>query len=165
MLDLVRTSLHRVITTPKGDALLPVRLPKDLARRLNRLVGEPICSNDELKRRRDARARLEELRSGRATSTEPAPKRTQAPVMVYFEGDRNVRMLTRIKETLDARGIAFTPLDIAGDETTLHYVMREARCKDDELPIVFVAGTAVGGYTELVAWDVAGKLAHAVFGT
>jgi hypothetical protein len=36
--------------------------------------------------------------------------------------------------------------------------------KEDELPVVFVAGTPVGGYNELTEWDVAGKLAKAVFG-
>ena len=62
MLDIVRTSLHRAIHTPLGDRFLPVRLPKDIARRVNAMLGEPLCSKDELARRRAGRARLEELK-------------------------------------------------------------------------------------------------------
>lgn len=166
MLDRVRSSLHRVIASPLGDGLLPVRVPKDLARRVNMVLGEPLASREELKRRRDARARLDDLRrkgeSGEAAATKEP--RAAAPVMVYFERERNARMLERIKDALDSKGIAFTALDVTGDETTKDYVMREAHVKEDELPIVFVAATPVGDYNALVAWDVSGKLAKAVWG-
>ena len=84
--------------------------------------------------------------------------------MVYFEKDRNQRLKDRVEEMLKARGIAYRCLDVAGDEATMSFVTREAKCKEDELPIVFVAGTPVGGYNELVAWDVSGKLKTSVFG-
>lgn len=84
--------------------------------------------------------------------------------MVYFERDRNARELGRIEELLGSRGIAFTKLDVRGDEVTLDFVTREARCKDDELPIVFVAGAPIGSFTALVAADVSGELAQRVFG-
>jgi hypothetical protein len=172
VLDLVRSSLHRVISTKAGDGLAPIRVQKDLARRVNTLLGEPLCSKDELARRRAGRARLEELkRSPRgAAGTEGASgqandaERAVAPVVVYFEKDRNARLLGRIRETFEARGVAFTEADVTGDEVTKDFVMREARCKEDELPIVFVAGAAVGGYNELVEWDVSGKLAKALRG-
>jgi glutaredoxin len=165
VLDLVRTTLHRAITTKTGDGLLPVRLPKDLARRVNSVLGQPLCSEDELARRRDGRARLDALRRGEGPKAKPSRDRTvAAPVMVYFEKERNLRLLGRIEETLTARGIPYTVLDVAGDETTKDFVMREARCKEDELPIVFVAAAPVGGYNDLVEWDVSGKLDKAVFG-
>ena len=167
MIDLVRTSLHRAITTPIGDGFFPVRVPKDLARRFNVLLGEPICSREELERRRAGRAKLEELRKsgGRSASPSAADAPTlQAPVMVYFEKDRNARMLARIQEMLDAKKIAYTLLDVAGDATTKDFVLREAKCKDDDLPIVFVASAPVGGYNELVDWDVSGRLAKALAG-
>ena len=165
MLDSVRTSLHRVITTKAGDSFAPVRVPKDLARRANALFGFPLCSKEELVKRRAAESKLAALRSGSA-STESKEKLSagQAPVMVYFQKDRNARMLERIAELLDAKAIAFTRLDVTGDETTLDYVLREARCKDDELPVVFVAGKPVGGYAQLVDWDVSGRLATALRG-
>jgi len=174
MLDLVRTGLHKVITTPVGDTFLPVRVPKDLARRVNALFGEPICSQEEIERRRAGQAKLEELkkkgssssatRSGAAPAASSSSTAVQAPVMVYFEKDRNQRMLNRIEEALKAKSIKFTPLDVAGDSVTKDYVLREARCKDDDLPVVFVAGTPIGGYNELVDWDVSGRLAKALAG-
>lgn len=167
MLDTVRTSLHRVLSSPALDGFLPVRVPKDLARRLNVALGEPICSEAELRRRREAKAKLEALRHSGATATakpataEAAP---MAPVMVYVDGDRNARLFGRVKELLEAKGIAYTVLDVASDRTTKDFVLREAKCKDDELPIVFVASTPVGDYNALVDWDVSGRLAKALRG-
>ncbi len=90
--------------------------------------------------------------------------REPAPVMVYIEKDRNAREIERTEEVLKARNIAYRLLDVTGDEAALAFVMREAKCKEDELPIVFVATTPIGGYNELVEWDVSGKLAAAVYG-
>src|SRR4051794_21947526 len=107
MLDRVRTSIHRVITSPLGDSLLPVRFPKDVARRVNNALGEPICSAAELERRRKAAQRLEQLRAdakaGKVTTTVTT---IAAPVIVYYEKDRNARLFGRIKEMLDAKSIA-----------------------------------------------------------
>ncbi len=159
--DKVRTGLHAILTTRGGERFALLRVPKDLARRANLTLGEPLCSSEELDRRRDARARLADLRRSGARQ---AAKREVAPVTVYFEADRNARAKARIEELLRARDIAYRALDVAGDEATKDFVVRTARCKEDELPIVFVADEAVGGYAELVAWDVAKKLDRAVFG-
>ena len=158
---MIRSLLHRVITTDRGDSLGAVRVPKAIARELNEMLGSPICSAEEIERRRAAGRRLEELRRAPA---EVVTRREPAPVMVYFEKDRNQRQLTRIEEALSARNIAFKKLDVAGDEATKAFVMKEARCEEDDLPIVFVAGTAVGGLRELVAFDASGELVKAVFG-
>lgn len=82
--------------------------------------------------------------------------------MIYHEGDRNARMLGRIKETLDAKSIRYTLLDVSGDPATKEFVQLQANCKEDELPIVFVGGIAVGGYEALVDWQVSGRLAKAL---
>lgn len=167
MLDLVRTSLHRAITTPAGDRFAAVRVPKDLARRMNALLGEPLCSRDELGRRRAGRARLAELQRSGGSAAVPVARSappTQAPVMVYYEADHNVRMLRRVREMLDAKSITYTELDISTDEVTRDYVFREAKCERDALPVIFIAGSAVGGYSELVEWDVSGRLADALAG-
>jgi len=173
MLDTLRVTLFRAITSPRGDALALVRVQKDLARRLNVTLGMPLCSADDLAKRRAAEARLASLRGGsareagaRAVPASAAPTASgasAAPVMIYFEKDRNVRELTRMKEALDARGIAYTLLDVAGDETTLDFVKREAKCEDDDLPIAFVAGTPIGGFDAVVEWDVSGRLAKALY--
>ena len=164
MLDLVRSSLHKVLTHTAGDSFLPVRLPKDLARRVNVVFGEPICSAAEIERRRAATAKLEQLKAdAKAGKVAAAMPREPSPVIVYFEKDRNVRLLVRIKEALDAKSFKYQELEV--DAPTKAYVMREAKCKEDDLPIVFVATTPIGGYNDLVEWDVSGKLATAVYGT
>jgi glutaredoxin len=96
----------------------------------------------------------------------PAPpkKREPAPVIMYFEKDRNQRLIERTRELLTAKQIPFQALDVSGDAATIAFIVREAKCEDDDLPIVFIAGTPVGGYNELVDWDVSGKLRSAVFG-
>ena len=103
------------------------------------------------------------VRSPAASSVAPK-KREPAPVIVYFEKDRNQRLIERVRELLSAKQIPFQALDVSGDAATLAFIVREAKCEDDDLPIVFVAGTAIGGYNELVDWDVSGKLKTAVFG-
>jgi len=165
MLDALRTTLFRAITSPKGDALAVLRVQKDLARRLNVTLGSPLCSAEDLAKRRAAEARLVALRqaSAQAEAEESAPT-AKAPVMVYFEKDRNARELERVREALDARAIAYTLLDVAGDETTLDFVLRQAKCEADDLPIVFIAGAAVGNYNALIEWDVSGALMKAVNG-
>lgn len=161
MLDLVRTTLHRAITTQRGDSLAVVRVPKDIARRLNYAFGLPICSAEELEKRRAAQAKLDQLRRSGKTSE---VRSIEAPVVVYFEKDRNARELQRIEELLASKKIEFRKLDVSGDEATMSFVMREAKCKEDELPIVFVGATAIGPYNDLVKADVSGALAKAMRG-
>jgi len=161
MLDPIRTGLHKIITTPVGDGFLPLRVPKVLARRVNMFFGSPLCSAEDLEKRRAAQKRLQALRTA---GTASAIQREPAPVIVYFEKDRNARMLSRIEEALSAKKITFTKLDVSGDEATMQFITRTAKCEEDDLPIVFVASTPIGGYDALVAWDVSGELAKAVFG-
>jgi hypothetical protein len=161
MLDPIRTGLHKVITTSRGDGFLPVRVPKLLARRVNMFFGSPLCTAEDLAKRRAGAQRLRELRGRRETvSIERAP----APVTVYFEKDRNQRMLDRIVEMLESKRIAYSKLDVAGDEATMDFITRTAKCEADDLPIVFVASTPVGSYDQLVAADVSGELAKAIYG-
>jgi hypothetical protein len=161
VLDRLRTTLHGILENPRGDAIGAVRVPKMLARRVNDLLGSPICSAEELEKRRTALAKLESLRGSTATVS---AQREPAPVVVYFEKDRNQRLIERVQELLASRSIAYRALDVTGDEATMAFVMREAKCEEDDLPIVYVAGAPVGGYNELVEWDVSGKLKAAVFG-
>ena len=154
-LDALRSSLHAAITTPRGDGLALVRVSKDILRRANTTLGRPLGSKEELSARRTARERLAALRAnGERTVAAPVVR----PVVGSCEEDRSVRGLRRMEELVNRKGTAFRALDVAGDVATKEFVMREARCKDDDLPVVFVGGDAVGGYNELVAFDVAGKL-------
>ncbi len=162
MLDQLRSLLHRAITTPRGDSVAAIRVPKDLARGLNEMLGAPLCTAEELERRRAAARRLAELR---ARPTEVLVVREPAPVMVYFEKDRNQRELSRLEQVLAAKNIEFTKLDVTGDQATLSFVTTEAKCDRDELPVVFVAGKAIGGFRDVVAADTKGELTRAVFGS
>ena len=100
-----------------------------------------------------------------AAPPRPTAVREPAPVMVYLEKDRNQRLIERVRELLHSKQIPFRELDVSGDAATLAFVVREAKCEDDDLPIVFVGGAVVGGFNELVDWDVSGKLKTAVFGS
>ncbi len=62
-----------------------------------------------------------------------------------------MRELVRIEELLSAKSYAWTRLDVAGDEATLDFVMREAACERDDLPVVFVANRVIGNFEALVA--------------
>ena len=93
-----------------------------------------------------------------------ATAREAAPILVYFEKDRNVRQLTRVEELLGAKGYVWKRLDVAGDEATLDFVLREAGCERDDLPIVYVASRMIGTLDALVRADVSGELATAILG-
>jgi hypothetical protein len=176
MLDGLRTRLHEALVSPRGDAFTAIRVPKDLARRLNVAFGRPVCDPEELASRRAARAKLTELRAlrvaaqlaptpeGGATSEGTARVKEPVPVIVYFEKNRNDRELGKITATLDLRKIPYRALDVAGDESTMAFVTRTAGCHDDELPIVFVGTKPIGNARALIEADVSGELAKAVFG-
>lgn len=160
-MDILRTSIARLLESRRGDGLAPVRVSRDLAQRLNRALGEPACSEGELARRREAAARLEALKGAPPPTPEAPP---QAPVVIYYERDRNTRELARIEDLLRAKGIAHTKLDVTGDAAAQAFAQREARVKADDLPVVFVGAAAVGPYPALVAFDVSGGLAKALRG-
>jgi hypothetical protein len=161
MLDTLRTTFHRALVTRRGDSVPPVRIAKDLARRVNVTLGEPICSPDALRARRAAEEKLRALSKSRAERGSGPREKTAvlaAPVKVYVEADRNVRELTRIRELLDGKAIVYDVLDVAGDEATLEFVTRAAKCERDDLPIVFVGAAAIGGYEALANADLSGAL-------
>jgi glutaredoxin len=147
---------------PRGDSLAPLRIGKQVAQGLNELLDQPLCSADELEKRRAAQRRLDALL--RAPAAPAAAARAPAPVVVYFEKDRNARELGQIKEVLAARGISPKLQDVSGDEATIAFVMREAGCERDELPVVFAGASAIGGFRPLAAANANGVLMKAVFG-
>jgi glutaredoxin len=162
LLDRIRGALFHAITSPLGDSLAPVRVPKDLARRLNATLGRPFAPQEELVKRARARERLVALRAG--VEAGPKAQAVAAPIVVYFEKDRNVRELGRIEELLSTKGYEWKRLDVAGDEATFDFVLLKAKCERDDLPVVFVADQSIGTYTALVAADVSGEFARAVRG-
>src|SRR5260221_5245000 len=93
----------RAIASHAGDSFAAIRLSKAAVRAVNGALGDPLAVEP----------------SSSAPVSPVAPKRPEpAPVMIYFEKDRNQRLLERIEETLVARSIAFRKLDVSGDEAT-----------------------------------------------
>ncbi len=158
MLDRLKSTLHRAITTKRGDSLLPIRVGKDIARRVNFTFGEVLGSAETLEKRRLARERLTDLRANHVEAIVAPKERAQAPVTIYHEGVRNARILARVEEVLAAKSIKVIKLDVEGDEATMTFVMHTANCKSDDLPIVFVGDKCIGGYDALVQADVSGEL-------
>jgi len=90
----------------------------------------------------------------------PAPP-AQAPVFVYFDG-RDHRTKAKIEELLNGQKIAFKVLDVTDDEAEKSWVTTTAHM--NELPIVVVAGTPIGGLGELTQLNLSGELQRRVFG-
>jgi hypothetical protein len=147
MLDDLRSLALRALETKRGDSFLLIRVQKRILRRVHRLLGSPLAPSTDA-----------------TPPAPPPPAREPAPVMVYVEGDRNIRERLKIEDTLRARNISYRLLDVSGDPSTKTFVVQAAKCEEDDLPVVFVGGDVVGPYNELVQWDVTGRLVQQVFG-
>ena len=120
-----------------------VRVLRDVIGGLDELLGQPFADKVAPK----------------ATAPTPAP-REAAPVVVYFDG-KDHRTLKRIDGVLVGASIPFKTLDVSEDEAARSWAM--ARAGKQELPLVFVAGEAIGGFDELLQASVDGSLAKKVF--
>ena len=146
---LVRTSIGDALSSTHYDSLAPVRALREAAGTVNDLVGRPFCTTAELA------AREQRILVETPVAVEPAP------VVVYFDG-KDHRTKKKVEELLQAKNVPFRVLDVADDEATRSFAVTAA--KADEFPLVFIAGTAVGGLHELMQLDVNGQLQKMVFG-
>ena len=149
MLSLVRSALHRAITTPRGDSLAPVRIPKDLARRLNVALGQPARPARGAGQARSKRGRASPScarRARRASACGARPRRCSST----SRRTGTSASWCASRSSSAPRGYAWKRLDVAGDDATIDFVMLQAKCERDELPVVFVADRAMGGYEALV---------------
>ena len=150
MTDRLRTTVHEVLASERGDGYRPVKLLREVIGTANDLVGCPFCSQAELDERRGGGAS-----GGGSTRREPAP------VMLYFDG-KDHRSKKKIEELLSGKEIPFKVLDVTDDEATRSWATTAA--KQIEFPLVFIAGEPVGGLHEVTQLDVNGQLARRVFG-
>ncbi len=148
--DKLRTTVHDVLASDRGDRYKPVKLLREVLGTANDLVGRPFCTQVELDERRA-------VGIGPATSG----RREPAPVMLYFDG-KDHRTRKKIEELLRGKEIPFKVLDVTDDEATRSWATTQA--KQLEFPLVFIAGEPVGGLLELTQLDVNGQLARRVFG-
>jgi len=101
--------------------------------------------------------------AGAAGAEKPKAKEA-APVVVYM--DWNSRHdLKRMVEVLVSAAIPYQQLDVTEDEATRSFV-KAAMLKigQEDLPVLFIAGEAVGGFQQVTQLDVSGELKRKVFG-
>lgn len=151
----VRIKGNDALESRRLDHYKAIRITRELLGIVNELIGRPFCSREE----------LEERSAGEPVYTPHAASQNQtkeaAPVVIYFD-DRNARAVSRVEELLKGRNIPFQSLDVSQDEVTRSWALLQA--KKEELPVVFVAGVALGGLAELAELDLNGGLVERVFG-
>jgi glutaredoxin len=152
-LDALRAEAHRAIDKLPGKA-------GELARKANVALGRPLADAGELADRRTFETRT----AGPAPAPAPTPAgapRDAAPVVVYHM-DKTRRDATRLTEVLDGAGIPYKVMNIQDDPAAQSAVRRDS--KGFRLPVVFIAGEAVGGRAELANLTASGELKKKVFG-
>ena len=146
---MLREVAHRKLQATGNQHPL-VQKALEIANTVNDLLGKPIHGAEV-----DAAASVQ-------TASEAATKvQEQAPVLVYFDG-KDHRTKTKVEELLRGHGIVFQVQDVTNDEAERSWIITAA--KQEEFPIVVIAGTPVGGFAELTQLDVQGELKRRVFG-
>jgi len=147
--DTVRELAHRKLQATGNEHPL-VQKALEIVNTVNDILGKPIHGAEE-----DPAASVQ-------TASQAAAKvREQAPVLVYFDG-KDHRTKTKVEELLRGHGIVFQIQDVTNDEAERSWIITAA--KQEEFPIVVIAGTPVGGFAELTQLDVQGELKRRVFG-
>ena len=152
-LDRLRAEAHRAIDKLPGKA-------GEIARKANETFGRPLADATELADRRAFEARS-------AAASAPSPTaggkpREAAPVIVYHM-DKTRRDAGRLTEILDGVGIPYKVMNIQEDAAAQMAVRRDS--KGFRLPVVFIAGEAIGGRAELSNLAASGALKKKVFGS
>jgi hypothetical protein len=157
----LRGMAHRALDGDRRSDRPWVRRLRNLASIANEMLGQPI-------RHADVAPAAPEPRRGASPAAPavaappPAPTGNMAaPVFVYFDG-KDHRTKAKIEELLKARQVPFKILDVTDDEAERSWVTTVAHT--NELPIVVIAGTPVGGLAELTQLDLEGGLVRRVFG-
>jgi hypothetical protein len=155
----LRSALYGIVANENGM----LQGPRSLLRRLNHTLGMPLASEEELVRREVSAEKLANLRRA-GGSAEPVMRiQIQAPVLVYFEGDRNVKEKQRIVELLEGEKLTFQLLDVQHDEAMRAFVVNKSGVDLDKLPVVFVAEHPIGTFPALVDANVSGTLRKLAF--
>ena len=154
MFEELRSKAYSVLTSPTGDRLPAVHWSKRALLYWNDLLGRPLASADEF------RERYEYRRAQGASEAGSSQVAEVAPVVVYHRG-RYPRELEKIRTLLRAEDIPHEVLNIADDEASLSAVAMESR--GFPLPVVFIAGTAIGGAQQLANLSANRELAALVW--
>ena len=161
LLRRLRTSAYGALTSPAGSRLLPLRVAKNALLYANDVVGRPLAGEDELCERDDFASQAAMKRQGKAEPAGHGTAREAAPVVV-FHLDKHKSELQKITQILDDREIPYQVRNLEGDPAGITATKRDG--KGYGLPVVFIAGVAVGRAEQLVNLDRSGELAVLVFG-
>ncbi len=164
----LRALAYQTLVEADGNKMHPVaKHLRNAAAIVNELLPDPIRlevrrPNDPVSPGRGPEDKLSSGANGAngKAAAGPAPV-LQAPVFIYFDG-RDHRTKGKIEELLNGQRIAFKVLDVTDDEAERSWVTTAAHT--NELPIVVIAGTPVGGLGELTQLNLSGELQRRVFG-
>jgi hypothetical protein len=163
MLEKIRSTIYVALRSPVGNKLLPIRLAKGAALYVNDVVGRPLAPGEEFAERREFERSQGERASKAETAAGPAStaRGEQAPIVIYHR-DKYTGEVARLKQILDGEELAYSVENIEGDEAAISATLRDAN--GFKLPIVFIAGVAVGGRAQLANLIQSGELARLAFG-
>ncbi len=128
--------------------------------KVNDALGRPLAPPDELADRRA-------FESGQQRNVTPVVANTPvattvaAPVIVYYM-DKQKRDVVPVEQILGEQKIVYQLLNIEGDAAAQYAVRRDS--KGFRLPVVFIAGEALGGKIELINAIATGNLKRLVYG-
>ena len=131
-----------------------------IVRKANDALGKPLADAHELEDRR-AFASVAAVPDAAARPA-PAPTGEVAPVIVYHM-DKTRRDATKLTDMLDAEKIPYQVSNLQEDPAAQMAVRRDS--KGFRLPVLFIAGDAIGGRAELGNLISSGELKKRVFGT
>jgi glutaredoxin-related protein len=146
----------------KGFGLLD-RLGSSRLQKLNDVMGRPLAPFEELAERRAFEAGQSSpahADNAENASTGSESATTAAPVLVFYM-DKQRRDVAPIVQILQDQRIAHSVLNIEGDLAAQAATRRDS--KGFRLPVVFIAGEAIGGKIELINAIATGDLKRRVY--
>ncbi len=154
-IDRARAGAHGAIAKLPGKA-------GDVARKVNDALGRPLADEHELADRRAFESQATNHGAAKAAAAvNAAGARDAAPVVVYHM-DKTRRDALKLVEILEDNGIPHRVSNIQEDPAAQMACRRDS--KGFRLPVVFIAGDAVGGRAELTNLATSGELKKKVFG-
>lgn len=160
MLERLRSGLYGALRSPAGNKLLPLRLAKGAVLYVNDVVGRPLASGEEFAERRAFEQRQATRARGKDVPSAASTAAEQAPIVVYHR-DKHRAEVAKIQTLLDGEKLTYTVRNIEGDEAAIAATVRDG--KGHKLPLVFIAGSAVGGRSQLATLIQNGELARLAF--
>ncbi|MFN0252931.1 MAG: glutaredoxin family protein [Kofleriaceae bacterium] len=154
--DRLRARAHAAMDKLPGKA-------GELARKANEALGRPLAAETELEDRRTFANAVgsANLHTQGSKAVVAATNANVAPVIVYCM-DKTRRDATKLTDMLDAEKIPYKVSNIQEDPAAQMAVRRDS--KGYRLPVVFIAGDAIGGRAELSNLISTGELKKKVFG-